>query len=503
MSRILRATDQLEDDVSKANIFVHGDEDATYTAKDGTKVRSIRNLQKEADINIGAAEQAAKEAKSEADKARELTQGSQVSSGIYASIEEGLSKTENKDVFLVLRDGGIDSYQNNSGIAVLLEKDVTSISKVLELSKSQKHTQKTYDNEYDNESLFKVIDAEGRRTWLEVDKEGLPSKTAIKGIAKRQGVSHEELPDQSDLMFAIVSKEGVVTHLALDENGRFPDFVIRDIASRIGVKKYRNDIGFVGSSSVWLMHNLIKKYFEGHELALLGDSGARFDSIAVRAGFPATIKFLSDEIKQGVNSITTSWEIDRGMDMFSVTLDNGLTGDILFSNDKYIFRSNKDSPILMNSEINFVTDIGLFDFVFINSGKNNLGSQLGVGEDIFHKTLALVKFYESQDIDYVVLDHFVNQGSSEAIKSNVLECNKLLKRRFGDKFMSIFDMIQSDEMWEFTGLNKTEEDLVALNNDELPPSFQMNKSHLNETANNYIVFKMLEKYKEMTNDTNN
>ncbi|PWD85793.1 hypothetical protein [Ignatzschineria cameli] len=69
MSRILKATNQLEDDVNKANIFVHGDEDATYTAKDGTKVRSIRNLQKEADINVKKAQEEARRAEAAADRA--------------------------------------------------------------------------------------------------------------------------------------------------------------------------------------------------------------------------------------------------------------------------------------------------------------------------------------------------------------------------------------------------------------------------------------------------
>lgn len=130
MSRILSATIQLEDDVAKANTFVHGDEEATYTAKDGTKVRSIRNLQREAEVNVDVAKTEAARSTDAANKAESAATTAQTSAKLYPDIQEGMASTNEGEFFSVVAEEDsnyISLYKKELDQAVFIKSYPSSV----------------------------------------------------------------------------------------------------------------------------------------------------------------------------------------------------------------------------------------------------------------------------------------------------------------------------------------------------------------------------------------
>ncbi|MBS7837400.1 hypothetical protein [Wohlfahrtiimonas chitiniclastica] len=504
MSDIGRLTKKLEEDVSKADVWANGPAGASYTAKDGVEVPTIRTLNEKAVVNIQAAQEAAKDA----ERAADIVQAAQLNSNIYSSVDSGMLNTKEGDVFLVSRNDGIDSYKNESDKAVLIAEDITSVSKINSVGNKQVKDNSNYSR-YQSENIFEIVDRQGRQTWIQVDINGLPSDVSMKALSIKMGASHEAMKNQNNILFAIASLQGIVTDLAVDQRGNFLSNTIDNIGKRLGGRKFMNDIGFVGSSTIWLMHTkehgyLIQKHFadEG-KLALLGNSGAGFEAIATRGGYPSTITFLNDKILIGNNAINCSWAFNKYIDKFDVSLDNGIKGAISYDDGALYFYSEKESDIIQDFPMKITTDTGLFKFVFVNNGKNNLNSASVTAQDVFKMTEDLIQYYIDNDIEYVVMDHFANYNASQSSVEKIMECNRLLRARYGYKFLSIFEMIHSDEMWDFVGTEKSLDDIKALSENKIPPSFQRDNSHMNKKASEFVVTKMLEKYKDMQNDNSN
>lgn len=125
MSKIDQLTRKLEDDVNKAETWVEGDEDASYTAKDGEKVPSIRNLNKRAEINIEKSKENANRAEEYARKAESASTAANISSGLFPSVVDGLSQTFSGDFFSVIDKNDFNFivlYENRSGEAIEVKK---------------------------------------------------------------------------------------------------------------------------------------------------------------------------------------------------------------------------------------------------------------------------------------------------------------------------------------------------------------------------------------------
>lgn len=124
MSDIGGLTKKLEEDVNRAEVWANGPAGASYTAKDGIKVPTIRTLSEKAEISTEKAEDSAKLAEESSKKAINAAAAANLSSGIFSSINDGLEKTADGEIFNVLSKDNydfIELYKNNNGIAEFLK----------------------------------------------------------------------------------------------------------------------------------------------------------------------------------------------------------------------------------------------------------------------------------------------------------------------------------------------------------------------------------------------
>lgn len=229
MSRIVTLTNQLEDDVNKANVFVNGDEKATYIAADGTEVRSIRNLESEGKLKVGDAEGFAKQAESAALRAESAKGGAFVNSNVYQDIESGMKEVEVGDQFQVLSDDGFqylryrkDSESKYSLVASISSSNVDALS--LNIGKNfplravvrngvvSNHGQKVRDV-YCNISIF----APAKQLENKYFRIAYLQNGASLGGIKRNGIRIEEF----DADTYETNSQAVVIHSSSDEAANY------------------------------------------------------------------------------------------------------------------------------------------------------------------------------------------------------------------------------------------------------------------------------------------
>lgn len=529
MSRILRATEQLEDDVTKANVFVHGGEDATYTAKDGAKVRSIRNLQREAEVNIGEAKKHSIEAEEGAKKAEDAVKRSeaastvaQISAELYPNTQIGLDSTKDGEYFSVVSEDDnsfVLLIRNSNGVAEEIKQYPSSEYVVSKDKKVRADVVRQFvpQNSFSIPGvLLSIVDAVNNRTWLEAnDQDGGPSDLSQMLFENKIGYQFQNREEVNcGLLFAITDATGVATDLCLDEKGQFPDFVIESLKRRMYQndviaynpfsqdKKY--DIGVYGSSTLQWLHTAIEREFDSLTIKKKAKGGALIESVLFRIGLNSQMHIMSD-FKAPADKIVAELNYDNDSRFVDTNIaDNyGNIFNLSFSNGQYylqLLNSQQQQygylPKKTDGFIPAFTDGLDCRFMIFNAGKNNISrtTDMSVVGDLFDAHLKLSDFLLSNNTRYLFLGNFSNTNYSDIRVSIVEKLNKKLRQRFGNYFLDVNDVLFADKTWADLEITKTEADLEAIQKRVLPPSLSRDSGHLSDQFNDYFAALLKEKY---------
>lgn len=483
MSEIGRLTKQLDDDVSKADVFVNGDEKAEYSALDGAKVPSIRKFLSGMANGVKGYQ-----------TLKDLNK-------VTGAFEGQLSQ--------VMNDGKASGYYLWDGSKWIKSDldyvDWAEVGRVDgELDTVRRQYVKKSDTLIDG-VMVTITDELGNRTWLEAnDNNGGITGHAKNLIEKGLGVQFANIPS-AGLSMALVDASGVAYDLSFNDFGEFSDLAIRGLRRRLSCAVSR--MGVFGSSTFEYMHASFLENFKGtnaENIFLGGDSGAVIESIAARLGAsnPA-ISFPDGEISPHGTAVNANWRIDSKMKAFNVVLDNGVRGVVSYQPEHggYEFIAPEESENIPTGDFLFSVipdSVGyLEDLVLINAGKNNLTSsdvEINGSLHVFDYTEKMVDFVKSKGGFFLVVGNFINTNQSAfASAPRILDCNAMLKNRFGKYYFDAMSYICSDQIWIDIGKQPTDDDLEKQAKGELAVGLSRDAAHLSVPATNAVCAKIKEK----------
>lgn len=132
----------------------------------------------------------------------------------------------------------------------------------------------------------------------------------------------------------------------------------------------------------------------------------------------------------------------------------------------------------------------------LGAGKNDLN----VGRTAAHLTKVIarrdqaVAYWRSRNQDFLILGHFVNIGTpaSDAGRTQIEADNADAKAKYPNNFIDMQELLSGTELWEWTGITPTPEDLAQQSLGNMPPSIQGSGNHLNEAGDNYLSYKIIQ-----------
>ncbi len=360
--------------------------------------------------------------------------------------------------------------------------------------------------------LFRIADINGVQTWLEVNKEGKPTDYASKSITESVEKQEVFLPNQSlnneDYLFILLDKFGVPTSFALNKNGDLADITLQDIAKRLQISSANSKafsdtskMAVWGSSTIDYSHpqwGQVASKLDIFDIFYGGKAGESVETICARQGSVlAKIviqsgKLLGSTENQAV-SVTNFFIQGFALTPYSGKL-NGVSGVLSYSGNSttgYFFRrstAGADITVDPGKEFEFIPDATSYknSIGIINIGKNNLtngNTQRNSAQYVFEYTKKAYEFMKPIYKFVLVIGHFVDTNSSDAVKQRVFECNQLLKEHFGEVFYDLQSYLMSSKIWLDTGITPTQTDLTQQSSGYKPDSLSLDALHMNTAAN--------------------
>lgn len=130
----------------------------------------------------------------------------------------------------------------------------------------------------------------------------------------------------------------------------------------------------------------------------------------------------------------------------------------------------------------------------LGMGKNDLNvgrTQAHLDRVIARKDDA-VAYWQDRGQEFLILGHFVNTGTpaSDAGRTQIEADNADSAARYGDNFLDMQVLLSGQELWDWTGISPTTDDLAEQALGNMPPSIQGNGNHLNEAGDRYLSHKI-------------
>lgn len=131
------------------------------------------------------------------------------------------------------------------------------------------------------------------------------------------------------------------------------------------------------------------------------------------------------------------------------------------------------------------------DVTVLNLGKNNFTGVGGTSsvDQMIQWTLNAYQYSTHPAQAYIVLGHFVDTytAADSPTRESILAYNEAMKSIFGDKFIDVYALLTSPEVWIATGITPTTVDLEQQALGNKPPSLSADNLHLNTAGNNYLA----------------
>lgn len=348
----------------------------------------------------------------------------------------------------------------------------------------------------DNKNLISFKDERGASTWLEVSEDGGLTDSTIKYFTDIGFI--KPIKAVSDDYFLVVTDAADRVANTIDAEGGSNNSTNNTNEVDLAVAS------FFGSSTMGYMqddiYNAIKNKYPNkiYIPKYYGASGSMMNhTLSVIGVNNGRILFTNGVIPVDTSTAITSASLPYGMPTFNHTvkgsLQNNIHGVIASSTFK---ADNISSKVFIDSDldIEFISDGSLHNnaVAFVNIGKNNISSSVGMHKSILEATRAAVNYLDSHNDGHtIILGHFVDLNSPEGEKLEINSLNRKMKSLYADRFIDIQAYIMSNEVWTDLGLTKTSADIAAIEAGQLPPSLGRDGAHLSADVDSQIANKIL------------
>lgn len=403
---------------------------------------------------------------------------------------------------------------------------------------------------YGDDLLYAVVDAQGNKTWLQVNATdgGLTPDAAD---AVKSGIGMEN-GDSGDF-FAVVDNEGNATDLRLDSRGLIHDDVIKSWGERLSINTKDIDTApnfnhllpvntsattSLSSSDVVFINGEMRTFYpDNNKVMYQGSSSAdlasdEFLRIINELNPSASVYDISfggtviedmmpvvgtKPMKLTFNdkTITASGQtkIDRiilsGRQPKPNYIDSGLEGWIegvfgTFKKDAingYVFERDTAAPSdtqLTTDTVEFIPHKGYeyrngVQVIWI--GKNNLMGNYPSDDcvgSLLKNTNDMINFTGGQIKRTIVMTHFVNKfepiDSDKRARINL--CNHLYKLYYKQNCFDVEPLLLGTQIFTDLGITRTIEDAEQQALGNVPPSLHRDTVHLATSVNTYIMNKL-------------
>lgn len=354
------------------------------------------------------------------------------------------------------------------------------------------------------EYFFALTDAGNRLTDMSLNNKGQIADFVIERWRKRINAKNSlniNTIQNDDYFLAYSDKSGLVTDLALKKNGQFADFVVARLKKRMNVASALpfsdlNKISFWGSSTFEYMNDELSKIAQDlnfNQVYLGGKGGEQIEQISARMGaHPANLSIASGKIPaSGSVEVSVDWVTNINLQTYSGVL-NGIAGTLAYdatSSTKHIFtRSSAGSEVTVTGSKPFIPDTQNYrdSVCVINAGKNNLIStisSINSAQRVFDRTIEMYDYLKPHFKCVIVVGHFVSSNQVGDSITRVLDCNTLLKNRFGELYYDLQAYLMSPQVWIDTNITPTQTDLDQQAAGLKPTSLSKDNNHMNTAAN--------------------
>ena len=135
--------------------------------------------------------------------------------------------------------------------------------------------------------------------------------------------------------------------------------------------------------------------------------------------------------------------------------------------------------------------------VWLGGGKNDINSDNRT--DTHYNTMianrdAAVAHWRAQGSDVLVVSGFINYGTPAGSRARILLDREAADaaEKYPDQYLNIQDLLVTDEVWDWTGITPTTDDLAAQQARTLPPSLTGSGNHFNDAGDDYVAHKITE-----------
>ena len=217
--------------------------------------------------------------------------------------------------------------------------------------------------------------------------------------------------------------------------------------------------------------------------------GERAGHTAARLGSrPALVSFPGGEMPASgtVNIQVSNLEPSVQMKSYDVTI-SGVRGRISSTNTSWTFaRSSLGDPVAVADDTPAIPIHPHLDAVTIlNIGKNSFShDNPGREAEIIEITDTAYAHLTPITKRVIVLGHFcdVNLWGPSRERDQIEIVRQHQKSRYGRQYVDMWEFVTGPEIWEYTGITPTPEDLANQEIGNLPPSVAFDNGHLNSAG---------------------
>ncbi|WP_458116962.1 hypothetical protein [Arthrobacter sp. D2-10] len=368
---------------------------------------------------------------------------------------------------------------------------------------------------------FSVVDASGKRSWLEIGPDGGPTPhaagsmaealTANIGVVVDEKVADLPVPstisEGPGLAFVAVDQAGRMSELQLDLSGRFtgpfPDRVVA-AASSAAVAAANP----VAATPIALWGDSMTAPGSGYGERLTAETGGvptrnygiggQFtEAVSARqGGYPATVTFPDNTLPaSGAVTVTTSVIIysspsGAGLSSGGVTIA-GVHGTLTRDNATGTVTFTRDTPgsaVWVPPTTPIITDEATLNrgqMAVIWSGRN--GFKITPPEDIVLRLQKMVEYMTAGRKRFLILEvapdaSEVSVPSPTADRVKLDALNALLLRTFPHQFVPVAQYLRGPALSDL-GLSPTAQDNTDIANGVTPTSLRSDGLHLNANGN--------------------
>lgn len=135
--------------------------------------------------------------------------------------------------------------------------------------------------------------------------------------------------------------------------------------------------------------------------------------------------------------------------------------------------------------------------VWLGGGKNDINSDGRT--DAQYNTMisnrdAAVAYWQAQGSDALVVSGFINYGTPTGSRARMLLDQEAAdaEAKYPGQYLNIQDLLTGDDVWDWTGITPTTDDLAAQAARTLSPSLTGTGNHFNDAGDAYVAHKIAE-----------